>query len=170
MPYILETQFMEENPRIVVIGCGGTGGFVAEALCRLFTGRDAKIVLVDHDRVEPHNLLRQNFQAEDVGRFKSEALAERLAEKFRRAVGYSTMPFRRDEDGEYPGVVPHEPILMIGCVDNAAARVEMDRALDQRNGGSWLIDAGNGRNGGSWLIDASNGRNGGSWLIDAGRN
>ena len=151
MPYILETQFMEQNPRIVLIGCGGTGGFVAEALCRLYTGRDAMIVLVDHDRVEHHNLLRQNFQMEDVGRFKSEALAERLAGKFRRPVGYSTRPFQQDPEGGYPGIIPHEQTLMIGCVDNAAARAEMDRALDLRSRGCWLIDAGNGRNWGQVL-------------------
>ena len=46
-----------------MVGTGGTGGFVAEGLCRLFQGREATIVLVDHDRVEPHNLLRQNFYA-----------------------------------------------------------------------------------------------------------
>ena len=78
MPYRLDTHFMTDNPRITVVGCGGTGGFVAEALCRLYTGRRAEIALVDHDRVEPHNLLRQNFYSQDVGRYKSEALAERL--------------------------------------------------------------------------------------------
>ena len=51
-----------------MVGCSGTGGFVAEGLCRLFQGRDATIVLVDHDRVEPHNLIRQNFYAADVGK------------------------------------------------------------------------------------------------------
>ena len=30
MPYYLD------NPWITVVGCGGTGGFVAEGLCRLF--------------------------------------------------------------------------------------------------------------------------------------
>ena len=79
MPYYLDNQFLLDNPWITVVGCGGTGGFVAEGLCRLFQGRDATIVLVDHDRVEPHNLLRQNFYAEDVGKFKSQALADRLA-------------------------------------------------------------------------------------------
>ena len=77
-----------------MVGCGGTGGFVAEGLCRLFQGREATIVLVDHDRVEPHNLLRQNFYTEDVGRFKSQALADRLARAFQRPVGYSVYPFR----------------------------------------------------------------------------
>lgn len=159
MRYILETGFMERDPRIVLVGCGGTGGFVAEALCRLYTGREARIVLVDHDRVEPHNLLRQNFHREDVGRFKSEALAERLARDFQRSVGYSTDPFRRGEDGTYPGMAAHELTLLIGCVDNAAARAEMDRALDMRNGGNWLIDAGNGRNWGQVLVGNKSVRN-----------
>ena len=79
MPYYLDNEFLIDRPWITVVGCGGTGGFVAEGLCRLFTGREATIVLVDHDRVEPHNLLRQNFHAEDVGKFKSQALADRLA-------------------------------------------------------------------------------------------
>ena len=61
MPYYLDNAFLLDNPWITVVGCGGTGGFVAEGLCRLFQGRQATIVLVDHDRVEPHNLLRQNF-------------------------------------------------------------------------------------------------------------
>ena len=61
MPYYLDNAFLLDDPWITVVGCGGTGGFVAEGLCRLFQGRKATIVLVDHDRVEPHNLLRQNF-------------------------------------------------------------------------------------------------------------
>ena len=103
MPYYLDNQFLLDNPWITVVGCGGTGGFVAEGLCRLFQGRDATIVLVDHDRVEPHNLLRQNFYADDVGKFKSQALADRLAAAYNRPVGYSVYPFR-EEECRYPGL------------------------------------------------------------------
>ena len=46
---------------IVLVGCGGTGGFLADALGRLLLGRDARLFLVDLDRVEPHNLGRQAF-------------------------------------------------------------------------------------------------------------
>ena len=73
MPYYLDNTFLLDNPWITVVGCGGTGGFVAEGLCRLFQGRKATIVLVDHDRVEPHNLLRQNFNAEDVGQVQEQS-------------------------------------------------------------------------------------------------
>ena len=108
MPYYLDNSFLLDNPWITVVGCGGTGGFVAEGLCRLFQGREATIVLVDHDRVEPHNLLRQNFYADDVGKFKSQALADRLAKAYRRPVGYSVYAFREEDSqpdgGRYPGL------------------------------------------------------------------
>src|SRR5919199_1966851 len=78
---------------IVLVGCGGTGGFLADALGRLLLGRDARLFLVDLDRVEPHNLGRQAFDRRDVGRFKAEALAERLARCYGREVGYAVLPY-----------------------------------------------------------------------------
>ena len=155
MPYYLDNAFLLDDPWITVVGCGGTGGFVAEGLCRLFQGRKATIVLVDHDRVEPHNLLRQNFYAEDVGKFKSQALADRLARAFRRPVGYSVYAFREEDSqsdgGRYPGLPSYGNSLLIGCADNAAARRAMAECLpgDPRR---WLIDAGNDTNWGQVLI------------------
>ena len=155
MPYYLDNTFLVDNPWITVVGCGGTGGFVAEGLCRLFQGRAATIVLVDHDRVEPHNLLRQNFYPEDVGRFKSQALADRLAQAYRRPVGYAVYPFREDESAygarRYPGLAPDGAGLLIGCVDNAAARRAMAECLPG-SPGVWLVDAGNDTNWGQILI------------------
>ena len=157
MPYYLDNAFLLDNPWITVVGCGGTGGFVAEGLCRLFQGREATIVLVDHDRVEPHNLLRQNFYPGDVGQFKSKTLANRLVKAYRRPVGYSVYPFREDDSRSnghrYPGL-PGDGDgdgLTIGCADNAAARRAMAECLPgspQR----WLIDAGNDTNWGQVLV------------------
>ena len=155
MLYYLDNESLEDNPWITVVGCGGTGGYVAEDLCRLFTGREATIVLVDHDRVEGHNLLRQNFYPEDVGRFKSEALAERLSRTYGRRVGYSVYPFREDDSRPYgyhwPGLPTYGEFLVIGCADNAGARRAMAECL---RGGPhrWLIDAGNDSTWGQVLI------------------
>ncbi|MCY4623962.1 MAG: ThiF family adenylyltransferase [Chloroflexi bacterium] len=155
MAYYLDNTHLVDNPWITVVGCGGTGGFVAEGLCRLFQGREATIVLVDHDRVEPHNLLRQNFLPEDVGRFKSQALADRLARAYRRPVGYSVYPFREDAETygmrRYPGLAPDGAGLILGCVDNAAGRRAMADCLPG-NPGVWLVDAGNDTNWGQVLI------------------
>ena len=155
MPYYLDNEFQLDNPWITVVGCGGTGGFVAEGLCRLFTGREATIVLVDHDRVEPHNLLRQNFHKEDVGKFKSQALADRLARAYGRSIGYSVYPLRGEDAGDqgqsYPGLPGQGGGLLIGCADNAAARRAMAECLPG-SPNLWLIDAGNDTNWGQILV------------------
>ncbi|MGH7862939.1 MAG: ThiF family adenylyltransferase, partial [Candidatus Dormibacteraceae bacterium] len=65
----------ERDVTIVVVGCGGTGGFLAEATSRLLLGTRSPLALVDPDRVEPHNVARQAFEKHDVGRFKAEVLA-----------------------------------------------------------------------------------------------
>ena len=151
MAYHIDNTPHTDYPRFIIVGCGGTGGFLADALCRLMTGRPATIALVDHDHVEPHNLLRQNFLPQDVGRFKSQALAERLSQNYDRTIAYSTHPFIRFPDGKYPAVGRYSPIIILGCVDNAAARHTMAACVQQHHQ-AWLIDAGNDTNWGQILI------------------
>ena len=139
-----------DNIRMILVGCGGTGGFVAEALCRLFTGRPAEMILVDHDVVEPHNLLRQNFTPKDVGRYKSQALAERLSTDFQRTIGYHTGEFGQTSGRLLSGY--NRMTLLIGSVDNAEARASMMDALEQTGGRTWWIDAGNGEKWGQVLL------------------
>jgi molybdopterin/thiamine biosynthesis adenylyltransferase len=59
---------------LLIAGCGIGSGF-AEAAIRLGYRR---LILVDHDVIETHNLNRQNYLASDVGRHKVEALKARL--------------------------------------------------------------------------------------------
>lgn len=154
MEYQLYPFGLEHNPRIIIVGVGGTGGYVAEAVCRLLTGSTGDLILVDHDRVEAHNLLRQNFYPGEVGRYKSRALAERLARQYDRTVGYVTTPFAADWRPAYPGFNERQATLLIGCVDNAAARAELAHA-NTTTRVAWTIDAGNGRNWGQILIGNS---------------
>jgi molybdopterin/thiamine biosynthesis adenylyltransferase len=62
------------NTVILIAGCGIGSGF-AETAIRLGYRR---LILVDHDVIETHNLNRQNYAASDVGRHKVEALKARL--------------------------------------------------------------------------------------------
>jgi len=135
------------NYTVAVVGCGGTGGFVAEGLCRLFP-ESVRLMLIDHDRVEERNLCRQNFYKGDVGRFKSEALARRLSEKFVRSMGYSTVPV---------SMMQFLPDIIIGCVDNGKARVDIAELITKGHGygnffQGWWVDAGNGDTFGQVLI------------------
>lgn len=157
MKYRVQTLFMRDNPVIRVVGCGGTGGYVAELLCRLFTGREMRLTLQDHDRIEPHNLLRQNFYPDELGEFKSKALATRLSRQFHRAIGYSIYPYKAENERLYDGMdtvsglwATHGPLdLTIGCVDNALARQHMAVGI---RGEKWWIDAGNGETWGQVLL------------------
>jgi len=150
--YTVTLKEMMRDSSIVVVGCGGTGGFVAEGLCRLLDHSDLGLLLIDHDRVEPHNLRRQNFYAGDVGKFKSQALAERLARQYGRQIGYSVYPYDRELVGEmFGGGMYRRAIqgIIIGCVDNVAARRDIASTLDW---GNWWLDSGNGHHSGQVLI------------------
>lgn len=143
---------MAQSSSIIVVGCGGTGGFVAEGLCRLLIDRNIPIILIDYDRVEPHNLIRQNFYAGDVGKFKSQALAERLSRQFDRRIGFSVYPYMHDLIGEdYGGGLMRPAVqgIIIGCVDNADARRTIAQTLAHSN---WWLDAGNGLSSGQVLL------------------
>jgi len=163
--YKLDSSFAQGHFTVTVVGCGGTGSFAAEGICRLLPPR-ADLVLIDHDRVEERNLTRQNFTRGDLGLFKSEALARRLARKYECPIAYSTLALGMVQI-RYPG-------LIIGCVDNGPARRQIaqivnEGALAWVGGYSmsaprelqrgprleaylWWVDAGNGENYGQILI------------------
>jgi PRTRC genetic system ThiF family protein len=144
---------IREDGSILLVGCGGTGGFVAEGLCRLINGTSYHLYLVDPDRVEERNLGRQNFVKADLGRFKAQVLAERLAGQFGRQIDYIVSPIEQLQLGDRGN-------LTIGCVDNPAAREKLQFAGRYTIGPSysyckivgWYIDAGNGEHSGQVLI------------------
>lgn len=148
--YRLDNSFIRGRFTVTVVGCGGTGGFAAEGLCRILPP-SADLVLMDHDRVEERNLGRQNFAHEDLGRFKSEALARRLAQRYRRPIGYSLLPMALAEV-KYPG-------LIIGCVDNGPARRDIALKVGNTYVPLWWVDAGNGENYGQVVVGNQHARN-----------
>lgn len=151
----------EREATIVLVGCGGTGSFLAEAVCRLLIGRQAQLCLVDMDRVEPHNVARQAFDRAEIGRFKSEVLAERLSRRFGREIGYSVLLYDRELHAQVLDHPRSRLNLLLGCVDNAAARRAIAETLGEPIAGHaypsgigkvWWLDCGNGRNSGQILL------------------
>jgi PRTRC genetic system ThiF family protein len=144
----LRPNYMRQDFTVAVVGCGGTGGFVAEGLCRLLP-EDMVVLLIDHDQVEQQNLVRQNFYPGELGQFKSQALARRLSERFRRRIAYLTTPI---------STLQELPELVIGCVDNGLARRDIAERITEKYNPplsifrGWWIDAGNGRNFGQVLV------------------
>lgn len=75
-------KFPTDRPvKVVMLGAGGTGGYVAPYVFRLLhmLDRPARFVVCDGDIVEPKNLDRQNFVPADLGENKARVLAERYS-------------------------------------------------------------------------------------------
>lgn len=62
---------------VAVCGLGGLGSNIAIALARAGVG---KLLLIDFDHVDITNLHRQQYKADQIGRCKTDALAENILE------------------------------------------------------------------------------------------
>jgi len=136
---------------VTIAGLGGTGAFLAEDLARLFSvhlGWRIRLHLVDYDRVEIQNERRQSFSKRDRKQYKAQVIGERLVRQFPIEVGLSLAPYDHRRDAPLPRQDEERPrlSLLIGCVDNPAARRELARTLEQATYRNpiWWIDLGNG--------------------------
>lgn len=71
----LQARF--SSATVAICGLGGLGSNIAIAIARAGIG---KLILIDFDRVDITNLHRQQYKANQIGRYKTEALAENLQE------------------------------------------------------------------------------------------
>ena len=65
-----------QQARVAVVGLGGLGSNIAILLTRMGVGH---LHLIDFDRVDVSNLHRQQYFVEQIGLFKTEALANTLS-------------------------------------------------------------------------------------------
>lgn len=131
---------------IVLVGCGGTGSFIANGLarlaahCRMSGGPQLTLLFMDGDRVEPKNIGRQWFCAAEVGRNKAETLADRL----NAALGLNIQahPMMLSELGGLPQRAGGHYGIIIGAVDGAEGRKGIVREFAINHWHLW-IDSGN---------------------------
>lgn len=71
---IVDSQLLAEK-RVFIIGCGSVGSKMAMYLVRAGVG---KFTIIDFDTVEVTNLCRCEYFVEDIGRYKTLALQDRL--------------------------------------------------------------------------------------------
>lgn len=149
---------ISENTRwnICLVGCGGTGSYIAHALAQLKAsqppggGAVGRVILVDPDEVEERNIGRQNFAPADIGHPKAQGLAFRYNLAFGLDFEWVIEPFR-------PGLLPKEAsslarLLVVGAVDSGQARRAIAGALRERQDEVVWLDAGNGLDRGQVVI------------------
>ncbi len=72
-----EVQEKLQQGKVAVAGLGGLGSNIALALARAGVGT---LHLIDYDEVDLSNINRQQYRIKDIGRKKTEALAEEISE------------------------------------------------------------------------------------------
>jgi PRTRC genetic system ThiF family protein len=136
-------KFSYPYPRkILLIGCGGTGGYVLGPLARTLKllNKNIDLIIADGDVVEEKNLLRQNFISADIGRNKAEVLAERYSAAFGGEIAF--LPNDITTLLQIQGLISEG--LVIGCVDNNASRILIGEWFSSYSGADkYWIDSGN---------------------------
>lgn len=143
-PLTLKTRPFQ-RVAIQLVGCGGTGSHLLSGLAAMMLdlegrGIGCELTLTDMDRVEKKNVGRQLFASGEIGLNKAQALARRMLAAYGRVVVAQTEPVALDTL-----IQPERGALsiVIGAVDNPAARALISKAVAAQEGGLWWLDCGN---------------------------
>ena len=111
---------------VAVCGLGGLGSHIAGFLARAGVGR---LILIDFDRVDLTNLHRQQYKASQVGRYKTEALAENL----REAAPYLSLELRtvRLTAENVPSLLEGADVICEALDEAAAKAMLVNTVLEQ---------------------------------------
>jgi tRNA A37 threonylcarbamoyladenosine dehydratase len=121
---------MLQKATVAVIGLGGVGSYVAEALCRSSIGN---LLLIDADVVEPSNINRQlPALTSTMGRLKTEVVAERLKQINPDCQIQIKSEFYKPGDfekffalGMSADNVPRYPDFIADAIDSTASKVDI---------------------------------------------
>lgn len=130
---------------VLLVGAGGTGSRLLEKLVCLHRGLLARghphglqVTVIDPDTVAASNIGRQAFYAGDIGGLKADVLVNRANMALGGAC-WTSLPQALDAT-----MGLREFDLVLGAVDNRAARLAILRGLQACNGGPrYWLDCGN---------------------------
>lgn len=111
---------------VTICGAGALGANLCESLAR--TGVNA-IRLIDHDRVEQHNISTQPYLLEDVGGHKAAILASYLY----RASRVEIEPIRKTLDARNVKKLLKGSRLVVDCFDNSPSRRILTEHSEQQS-------------------------------------
>jgi len=139
-----------KGTRLVLIGCGGTGSWLAPHVVRIarllreVRDQQVSVVFCDHDHVEEKNIFRQNFCEAEIGRNKALSLAQRYGHAWGIPIAAIDQRFSRaiaTKNDFAPSYNDQQTSVFITCVDNNTARREIAKLCESWP--IWWVDTGN---------------------------
>lgn len=163
-----------------LVGCGGTGGWLAPSIVRiakqLQATKSVSVAFIDPDVVEDKNIPRQNFCEAEIGLFKAKTLALRYGMAWGMEIHAICQNF-------HPHMVDSYPLdclrVIVGCVDGHKGRKSIRDCMEARNPTlrrdddlethlTWWLDCGNHESSGQVLLgSATNMRELGNYRTDS---
>lgn len=106
-----------DSVSVAVVGVGSIGSAAAVALAEYEV---RNIILIDNDRLQPHNIPRHRCGYEDIGRYKVDAVADLIRSRSRTSVD----PLRMSviEHADFMRPLFDDVDIVICCADGVAAR------------------------------------------------
>jgi PRTRC genetic system ThiF family protein len=176
--YIKESSYLQARPvllrqcrqiELVQVGAGGNGSWLFPHVVRLARelkrqDKQVSLKLIDPDLIESKNLVRQNYAEGEVGLPKATSLAFRYGAAWGMEIEAFVQPFSLpllENSRSGPGAYYDRLVIVIGCVDNAAARRELAGVLKLNSNYAadlprvWLLDTGNYAEGGQVLLGSA---------------
>jgi len=111
---IIETSEML-NKSVIISGLGSVGSLVALELARSGVG---KYLLIDNDTIEYHNICRHQCGIKDVGKFKVNAISERILKINPTAIVVAKIGIFEDISESVFNEFIDSDTVIVGCADN----------------------------------------------------
>ncbi len=150
-------RLVEDRVRVLLLGAGGTGGEVLDALVRMHLALvqlghagGLHVTLMDGDVVSAANVGRQRFGVSDVGHPKALVLMHRYNLFFR--LDWHAIPAYWTSEDRYAETALNRVDLLVSCVDRAAVRVALARQGARSNPNALWADFGNGATTGQFVL------------------
>lgn len=122
---ILESDIMLKKGALL-IGCGSVGSLVAMELARAGVGR---FFLIDMDIMGYHNICRHQCGVQDVGKFKTTAVKERILQINPYAEVRTANKMIQEVSLDELGQFCNEDTIIVGCADNREGDLYADKML-----------------------------------------
>lgn len=122
---ILESDTMLKKGA-VIIGCGSVGSLVALELARAGVGR---FFLIDMDIMSYHNICRHQCGVQDVGKFKTTAIKERILQINPTAEVHTENKMIQEIALDEFEKFCNEDCIMVGCADNREGDLYADAMI-----------------------------------------
>lgn len=122
---ILESDIMLQKGAII-LGCGSVGSLVALELARAGVGR---FFLIDMDILGYHNICRHQCGIQDVGKYKTTAIKERILQINPTAQVFTE--HRKIQEVPFDIITPfcNSETIIVGCADNREGDLYADTML-----------------------------------------